>query len=304
MIKLPSILKSGDKVRFLSPASFPEKEAILYRSEVLKNWGLEVDFGQHAFDTHGFLAGNDEHRLSDFNEALRDPSVRGIIATRGGKGSYRIADKLDFSAWQKDPKIIVGFSDITAIHLSIFHHCAAPGIHGSLFGGMNEVIQPQSEQSFKACLMDPQTLRISRREHEPTAAISTSGQAHGVLIGGNLEMISTLAGWALPSLEGCILMLEDVEKYPGQIDRMLVQLINSGALKGVVGVAVAQFAFCRDTGSMNAIDILRDHLHTLEVPVLGGLPIGHGHAPVSVPHGTPARLNVDEGWLEIEPALR
>ena len=98
-------------------------------------------------------------------------------------------------------------------------------------------------------------------------------------------------------------MIEDVGKYPGEIDRMLVQLIKSGALDGVIGVAVGQFACCRDTGPLNAIDILRHHLHALRVPVLGGLPFGHGFAPVCVPHGTVAHMDADAGWLDVEPAL-
>lgn len=109
---LPPKLQVGDTVRFVSPASTPDRERVLLAAEVLENWGLKVESGENAFRKHGYLAGTDAERLADFNAALRDPNVRAIIATRGGKGSYRIADRLDFDAATRDPKFVVGFSDI------------------------------------------------------------------------------------------------------------------------------------------------------------------------------------------------
>ena len=304
MPSLPERLKVGDKVRFLSPASTPDRDGIMVRKAILESWGLRVDFGTHAFDQVGYLAGTDEQRLSDFNAALHDPDVRAIVATRGGKGSYRIADRIDFGALMRDPKIIVGFSDITAIELSIYHHCGAASIHGNLFGGAKEVIAEQTRLSLKSCLMSDNETVVKARETEPTAKLTTDGQATGPVIGGNLQMISTLAGWGLPSFAGAILLLEDVEKFPGQIDRMLVQLIKSGIFDGLAGIAIGQFAYCRDTGAMNVIDVLRDHLAPLGIPILGGLPLGHGDAPVAVPHGTMARLDADSGILAVTPAVR
>lgn len=103
---IPSKLQVGDKVRFVSPASPPEREQVFHRAKILESWGLEVDFGEHAFRKVAYLAGTDEERLADFDAALRDPKVRAIFATRGGKGSYRIADRLDFDAARRDPKFV------------------------------------------------------------------------------------------------------------------------------------------------------------------------------------------------------
>jgi len=110
-ILVPPPLRPGDRVRFVSPGSTPDKASVLRHVELLENWGLDVEVGVHAFDERGFLAGRDEDRLSDFNGALRDPAIRAIFATRGGKGCHRIADRLDFQAAQRDPKFLVGFSD-------------------------------------------------------------------------------------------------------------------------------------------------------------------------------------------------
>ncbi len=131
---VPPKLRIGDKIRFVSPASTPDEREVLARAKILEDWGIKVDSGQHAFNKNGYLAGTDDERLADFNDALRDPEVRAIFATRGGKGSYRIADRLDFEAVKRDPKYLVGFSDITVLHLSLYRQCRLVGLHGALMG--------------------------------------------------------------------------------------------------------------------------------------------------------------------------
>jgi muramoyltetrapeptide carboxypeptidase LdcA involved in peptidoglycan recycling len=113
-------LLPGDRVRIVSPASIPDRDQVGYGADLLRSWGLRVEMGLHVFDSHGhFLAGRDEDRLADINDALRDPGVRAIFSTRGGKGSYRIAHALDFAAAARDPKPLIGFSDITILHLAL-----------------------------------------------------------------------------------------------------------------------------------------------------------------------------------------
>ncbi|CAN5790182.1 hypothetical protein BH10ACT9_BH10ACT9_57360 [soil metagenome] len=129
----PLRLRPGDLVRLISPASPPNEVGVAEARSVLESWGLRVDLGENVFTRYGYLAGTDEQRLADFNAALRDPEVRAIVATRGGKGSYRIADRLDFWAARADPKFFVGISDNTALHLSLFRHCRQVGLHGALY---------------------------------------------------------------------------------------------------------------------------------------------------------------------------
>src|SRR5262249_46363076 len=162
----------------------------------------------NAFRVEDYLAGTDEERLADLNAALRDPEVRAIFATRGGKGAYRIADRLDFDAARRDPKFLVGFSDITILHLSLWTHCRLVGIHGALLADGGEAdVAAETESSLRRALMTSEGAVLIARCEEPTAALTTAGTATGRLIGGNLDMVATAAGWALPDLDGAILLL-------------------------------------------------------------------------------------------------
>lgn len=132
----PPRVRAGDRVRLVSPVSFPSEEVLAESVRALESWGLVVDVGKHAMDRHGYLAGRDEDRLADLDDAYRDPGVRAVVATTGGGGAYRIADDLDFAAVRADPEPLVGFSDITNLHLALWRHCRVAGIHGFLAGAI------------------------------------------------------------------------------------------------------------------------------------------------------------------------
>ncbi|MBZ9605785.1 S66 peptidase family protein [Phyllobacterium chamaecytisi] len=288
----PTVLKPGDKVRFVSPASTPDRDDVFQRARKLECWGLRVDYGQHAFKKWSYLAGTDEERVADFNAALRDPEVRAIFATRGGKGSYRIADRLDFEAVRRDPKFLIGFSDITILHLNLWKKCGLVGIHGALINGHHGRESEEIMYALRAALMTSQTITIRARQEENTFALTTQGSARGRLIGGNLSMVSTAAGWALPKLQGAILLLEAVNMYVGEVDRQLTMLRNAGHLDGLAGVALGQFTdFKPSSDNFTIIDLLREHLEPLGVPILGGLPLGHGSNPVTAIVGAVAHLD-------------
>lgn len=294
---VPPKLRPGDKVRFVSPASPPDRDNVLMAREVLESWGLEVDFGENTFQKYGYLAGTDEQRLADFNTALRDPTVRAIFATRGGKGSYRIADHLDFEAAQRDPKFLVGISDITILHMSLWKHCRLVGIHGALYVDEATGRVPEATySSLRAALMASVDV-VSSREGEATSELTTTGSASGPLIGGNLDMVSTAAGWALPDLHGAVLFLEAVDMYIGRVDRQLTMLRKGGHLRGLAGVALGQFTKFSPSKGITIVALLRDHLSRLDVPILGGLPLGHGKDPLAVPLGGTAVLDTASSTL-------
>lgn len=296
----PPPLRPGDKIRFVSPASPPDRDRVLRHAEILRGWGLRVDFGEHAFHKHHYLAGTDEERLADFDAALRDPEVRAIFTTRGGKGSYRIADRLDFAAARRDPKFLVGFSDITALHLSLLKHGSLIGIHGAFFVGPGEEdISAETSSSLRRALMTTEDIIVRSRPEEPTSALTTNGTVTGPLIGGNLDMVATAAGWALPNLNGAILLLEAVGLYRGQVDRQMTMLRKGGHLDGLAGVAIGQFTDFEFDLRFSVIDILREHLAVLGVPALGGLPLGHGRSPVSALIGAVAELDAERETLTI-----
>jgi muramoyltetrapeptide carboxypeptidase len=278
--------------------------------QVLTSWGLQVELGEHVFDRLGYLAGRDEDRVADLNDAFRDPGVRAILATRGGKGAYRIVDDLDFDAVRRDPKPVVGFSDITHIHLALWSRCRLAGLHGPFTNWSDEWSGPASAEALRQALMTTDSVTIHRDPCEVTAAVTVDGTASGILVGGNLDAIRTEAGAGLSSLRGVILFLEHQKGTGlGEVDRALTQLTRSGALDGLRGVALGQFLGFGQTaddpslGGWDITDVLRDRLTRLGVPVLGGLPAGHGPHPPTIPLGTRATIDTAVGTLTVEAAV-
>jgi muramoyltetrapeptide carboxypeptidase len=300
-------LLPGDRVRIVSPASVPDQDKVAHGADILRSWGLCVEMGHHIFDRHGhFLAGRDEDRLADMNDALRDPGVRAIFSTRGGKGAYRIAHALDFAAAARDPKPLIGYSDITILHLALWRQCRVAGFHGPYVGWDRKYYGAAAADQLRRALMEPEPLTVRPDPREITAEIVIEGTAKGILMGGNLNMIGLGVGWACPSFAKAILLIETVDTFIGGIDGTLTQLRRSGCLDGVKGVAVGQFIRSAEPtrGKWSAIDVLYDQLSELGVPVLGGLPIGHGPHPLTVPLGTMATLDTRARTLTVEPGVR
>lgn len=301
----PPRLRPGDTVRLVSPASTPEPANVERVVRYLTSLGLRAEVAPHVFDRWGYLAGRDEDRLADLNAALRDPGVRAVITTRGGKGAYRIADRLDLDAVRADPKLLVGFSEVTVLHLALLTQCGLAAVHGACWPP--ERFGAPTAASFEAAVFTAETIRVDALPHEPTAALTTTGRVTGRLVGGNQDSLATAAGWALPDLDGAILLLEGENQRLGHVDRQLTMLRNAGHLRGVRGVAVGQYTNCEPDaatqGDWTVLDVLRDRLGRLGVPILGGLPIGHGEGPRAVPIGTTATLDADAGTLTIAPAV-
>ena len=298
-------LSPGDRVCFVSPASRPEASLLDRGAEIITNWGLVVEISPHALDIHGhYLAGRDEDRLTDFNDALRDPGVRAIFATCGGKGAYRIVDGLDFAAAHTDPKPIIGYSETTILHLALWNRARIGGLHGPHAAWMDDHYGDEAAESLRAALMDPRPLTVTQDPDAFTAPVVVEGTAKGLLMGGNLDMLRTSVGWVCPNFDGAILLIEAIDMPIGAIDRGLTQLVRSGRLDGVSGVAIGQFIRAGEpqVDKWSAIDVLYDRLGPLGVPILGGLPIGHGPSPITIPLGTATVLDALAGTLTIQPA--
>jgi muramoyltetrapeptide carboxypeptidase len=289
----------------VSPASTPDRDAVVQGVERLKSWGLKVELGEHVFDQLGhYLAGTDEDRLADLNDAFRDPGVRGVITTRGGKGSYRIANAIDFDAVRQDPKPLIGFSDITFLHQALYRHCRLATLHGPHVGWNEQDMGPFPADSLRRAMMTTEPITLDQRPKAASAPLTTEGRATGTLLGGYLRGVGQSIGWG-PSYSGAILALEAIDLMPGEIDGTLTQLLNSGVLDGVRGVAVGQFvrSAAVERGKWSFLDILGDRLGTLGVPILGGLPFGHGRVPSTVPLGTAAMLDAGAGTLTVDPGV-
>ncbi len=304
-------LKPGDRVRFVSPASPTPRGSIKGAARLLKDLGLKPELGAHVYDvdeTLDYLAGSDENRLADINDALRDPGIKAIFATRGGKGAFRIANDLDFAAARKDPKLLIGFSEITFLHMALLKNSGLVGIHGAAWGAKS--FGQTSYDSFVKAVMSTEPVIIHTTTEEHTHVLTTSGKVAGRLIGDNQDAVGISAGWALPNLDGAILLLEVYGLPRGHIDRQLTMLMNTGIIRNVVGVAIGQYTDCSSTTDTahnlhcTEIDILRDRLGKLNVPILGGLPIGHGKNPIALPIGTMATLDADAGMLTVEAGVK
>lgn len=303
----PRALRPGDRVRVLAPASPPQRHDLDRGVDLLRSWGLEVELGRHVFSRHGhYLAGADEDRAADLNEALTDPSVRAIFAARGGKGSYRILDQVDYAAARADPKPLLGFSDITYLQLALWRNAGLVTFQGPMACWDFDWCGPESAEALRSALMSTADIVLRSDPSEPTAAIGVDGVASGVLLGGNLTVLGTSVGWNCPMLDGAILFLEVADAtLLGGADSALTQLAQSGILAGVQAVALGQVG--NHTGARNdgwtIIDVLSDRLGRLGVPVLGGLRLGHGLHPLTVPLGIPARLDTAAGTLSVSAGV-
>ena len=284
----------------MSPASFPDEEELAEAVRVLEGWGLVVEIGEHALDRHGYLAGRDADRLADLHDAWRDPGVRAVFATRGGAGAYRIARDLDLDAVRVDPKPLVGFSDITSLHLALWRHCRVAGVHGFL-------AFPRSAASTRSLLMETEPAELHRDPEAFTAAVRVGGVCTGNVVGGHLGTLAWSVGTGLLDLDGTVLFLEAPRAVGlGHVDRQLTQLLHSGSLHGVRGVALGRFPGFEDytDRGWTVLDVLRDRLAVLEVPVLGGIDVGHGEQPLSLALGPIAELDADAGTLTVGAAVR
>jgi muramoyltetrapeptide carboxypeptidase len=292
----------------VSPSGPTRPERVARGTELLASWGLTVRHAPNVFARTGYLAGTDPERLADLNIALRDARVRGVICTRGGYGTQRIVDGIDTVAVRADPKVVVGFSDITALQLALWRTARLATVHGPGAAWLDERTGPEAAESLRRALMTTDPVVVKARSDEETSPVRLNegaGPATGTLIGGNLSLLSASMGTVdMPDLRGAILLLEEVGEPPYKVDRMLVHLRRSGALEGLAGVAAGQFSACADEWPTSIVDVLTEQLGPLGVPVLGGLPVGHGRDQLSTPLGVPATLDVAAGTLTVAPAVR
>ena len=289
----PRTLVAGDTIAIVSPASWPEDSVPGWIAQQVESWGLRAIIAPHALDHRGYLAGTDADRIADLNNVIREPAVRAIIASTGGCGSFRIVPEVDIDALRADPKVLVGYSDITALHC-VWDAAGVPTLHGAIAGAHADHV--------RRLLMEGAQTVLDTDARALSAELTTAGRAEGMLFGGNLEMLARSVGVVNLNLAGRIFLLEiNRAAGLGMVDRALTQLRYSGALAGVAGVALGsidQFAGYEDRG-WTILDTLRDHLDALGVPVLGGLPLGHSEALVTVPLGTHAVLDVDHARLTV-----
>jgi len=294
----PAPLRMGDTVGVVAPGSPFDTATFQKGLELLGSRGYALKVSGACTSRQGYLAGSDRERARSFMETWTDPQVRAVLCARGGFGSMRLLPLLDYAALSAFPKILVGFSDITALLVTLTERCAMVTFHGPVVtslakGGLRSIRALQEAVSWPA----PMVL------HAEEPAVLVSGKAAGPVIGGNLTTLCHLAGTAYSLRpEGCLLFLEDRGEAPYRIDRMLCQMKMAGCLSGVVGVALGSFERC---GSLEEVHrIFREMFAPERVPVLAGFTAGHTAENHTFPMGVRAELDTQDGVLRfLEPAL-
>ncbi|MFG1674748.1 LD-carboxypeptidase [Micromonospora sp. NPDC049282] len=301
----PPALRPGDAVMLVSPSGPTRPERVARGVELLTGWGLRPVTAPNAYARRGYLAGDDALRADDLNAAFADPEIRGVVCTRGGYGAQRVVDLIDMAAVRRDPKVVVGFSDITALQFALWRGARLAGVHGPGAAWRAERTPIRSAESLHAALMTTEPVTVAAVEAEETYPVRVPGRAEGRLIGGNLCLITASIGTPdMPDLTGAILLVEEVQEPPYKVDRMLTHLRRCGALARLAGVAVGQFTECADGWDTTIVDVLTDRLGDLGVPVLGGLPVGHGPDQLTVPVNTRAVLDTTAATLTVTAAVR
>ena len=294
----PPRLRPGDLIGIISPAGPVDESELQPDLELLESSGFRIHIAPHVYDRQGYLAGDDEARLSDLHALFQDRKIKAIICARGGYGTLRLLDRIDYDLIRENPKIIVGYSDITALLMAINKETGLITFHGPMVRGLS-ALHDNSRESLFRLISSNQPVSFSPMAGNPLIV----GRATGPLIGGNLSLICHLIGTPfLPSLEGSLLFIEDKGEPLYRIDRMLTHLALAGQLKGIAGLIGGEFIKCGDPSAVD--DLLNTAASELEIPLITGFPIGHGLKNTALPLGIPARLDADSMTLStLEPCV-
>jgi len=304
----PNRLKKGDTIGLITPGSYIGDEGLEKAVNNLEGFGFQVKLAKNIRAERGFIAGTDTERIADLHSMFGDKQVAGIWCARGGYGCGRLLPNINYKLLKKNPKVLIGFSDITALLQGIYKETGLVGFHGPV--GSSDFTDYTKEYLTKV-LIEPQdnlTITLSKENKElaetdkvfQTATIR-GGIATGKLIGGNLSLLAPLAGTKYqPNIKGKLLFIEEIGEAPYRLDRMLTQLRQSYRLKEAAGIILGVFRGCEmkaGSRSLSLMDTLKDRLGDLNIPVFYGVSIGHISNNMTLPIGVKARFNADTGEI-------
>ncbi|MBN1154013.1 LD-carboxypeptidase [candidate division KSB1 bacterium] len=313
----PPRLKKGDTLGIITPGSgYSNSGDIREGIENLQSLGFKVKSGQHIRERYGYLAGADDQRLSDLHAMFADPEVNGIITLRGGYGTMRILERIDYKLIKQNPKILIGYSDITALNMGIHAITGLVTFHGPV---ATSTFTAYTRHYFEATLMS--NTKTGTIEHpdpgdtlHPTSRFNTlhGGKASGPLVGGNLTLMTALLGTPFDcDTKGKIVFIEEVGEEPYAIDRMLTQLLLAQKLQHAAGIVIDSCDKCGVSdykpsfnNSLGVEEVFEDRLSSLNLPIVFGFSIGHTADKPTLPLGVTATLDADKRTLSIdEPAV-
>ncbi len=302
---LPVPLNKGDTVGLVSPSSATDDSFSLQLArETMEALGFQVKTGKHWGDRRGYLAGDDAGRAADLNAMFADRDVKAVICVRGGWGAARLLPRLDYGAIRRNPKVLLGYSDITALHSAIGAQTGLVTFHGTMGSGSWNAF---NVDQFQRLFFNRELMQYSNKVEAGDELVPrknrtvtiTGGTARGDLVGGNLTVLAALAGSPyLPDFSGKILFLEDVGEAPYRIDRMLTTLKLMGALDKISGFIFGECSDCDPGdgyGSLTLEQIFDDHIKPLRIPAYRGAMIGHIREQFIVPVGGEVELDADAG---------
>ena len=310
----PPRLKAGSTVGLVAPAGVvPDSFDVQLAQEAMAALGLKTKRGRHVMSRHGYFAGRDEDRAADLMGMFADPDVDGIVALRGGWGAARLLGDLDFDVIRRNPKVLVGFSDITTLLLAVYARTGLVTFHGP--DGLSTWSRFTAE-GFRRVLIGGAAVTMQNPTRDDDGLIQkenrirtiTPGRARGRLVGGNLTILTSLLGTPyLPSFEGHILFVEDIGEGIYRVDRMLTQLRLAGVLEQLAGFVFGQCTRCdpdSDYGSFTLAEVIDDHISPLGIPAWQGAMIGHIRDKLTVPLGVEAEIDAGAGTITLlEPAV-
>ncbi|MBC7862667.1 MAG: LD-carboxypeptidase [Bacteroidia bacterium] len=285
----PPYLVPGDSIAIIATARKVSEEEMKPAIEILEKAGLTVELGGNIFNKENQYSGSDEERLNDLQWALDDETIKAVIIARGGYGTVRLIDKVDFSLFQKNPKWIIGYSDVTVLHSHINAHFQTATLHATM--PINFLKNEEATQSLLNALQG----KLNSYSFEPHS-LNRNGKAEGVLVGGNLSLLYALA--ASPSdinTNGKILFIEDLDEYYYHIDRMMINLKRSGKLKDLKGLIVGGMTEMKDNAipfGKNSEEIILDSVKEYDYPVCFNFPAGHVDRNLAFYLGKKCELNV------------
>jgi len=306
----PPVLKKGDTIGIICPSSAIDNNLpFQLAQETFEALGFKVKWGAHTHNRFGHLAGNDEEKLADLHHMFTDKEVKGIVCMRGGSGAARLLDKIDYTLIKRNPKVFLGYSDITALHAAIQSQTGLITFHGPVgTSSWPSLVVRQFETLFfdgtSPLYENPLSKGDDLIPRQNRVQTIVSGTASGKLLGGNLTVLTGIAGSSYyPDFTDSILFLEDVSEEPYRVERMFCQLKLNGTLEKIKGFIFGKCTDCSPSGGYGSLtldQILDDYIRPLNIPAYQGALIGHIREQFIVPIGAQIQMNADKGTFIAE----
>ena len=302
----PKRLKSGDLIGLISPASSPHDLTRINKSvEYLEKIGYKVEVGKNVGLVNGYLAGSDKQRLEDLHDMFRNKNVKAVFTLRGGYGSARLLDKIDYTLIKNNPKIFVGYSDINALQMAFYTKCGLITFAGPMAAvDFYDEISPFTEELFWRIVSSDKKIGRIENPNKEKIFVLNKGRAEGRLLGGNLSILTSLMGTDyFPKLKDSILYFEEINEPPYRIDRMFNHLRLSKMLKGIRGIILGRFVDCYETDTEKATltlnEVVLDYFNSVKMPVVYNFKHGHIKDNITLPYGIKCVLNASRDFFEI-----